>query len=67
MAAMAEDPGPSALPDLVSRMGKKKPADLSVFRDELIKKGLIYSPDRGILDFTVPLMADFIRRHANEV
>lgn len=67
MAAMAEDPGPSALPDLVSRMGKKKPSDLSVFRDELIKKGLIYSPDRGILDFTVPLMADFIRRHANEV
>jgi hypothetical protein len=67
MAAMAEDSAPSALSDLVVRMGKKKPSDLSVFRDELIKKGLIYSPDRGILNFTVPLMADFIRRHANEL
>lgn len=67
MAAMAEDAGPSALSDLVVRMGKKKPSDLSVFRDELIKKGLVYSPDRGILDFTVPLMADFIRRHASEL
>ena len=67
MAAMAIDTGPSAVADLVTRMGKKKPSDLSVFRDELIKKGLIYAPERGLLDFTVPLMAGFIRRHGNEL
>lgn len=67
MAAMAVDTGPSPVGDLVARMGKKKPSDLSVFRDELIKKGLIYAPGRGFLDFTVPLMADFIQRHSNEL
>ncbi len=67
MDCMSKDSGPSAIADLVTRMGKKKPSDLSEFRDGLIKKGLIYAPDRGQLDFTVPLMADFIRRHANEL
>lgn len=31
-------------------------------RDACIKKGLIYAPERGVLDFTVPGMDDFIRR-----
>jgi hypothetical protein len=67
MIAMAEDSGPSAIQSLVTRMGKSKPSDLSVFRDELIKKGLIYVPDRGIVAFTVPHMADFIRRNVRDV
>lgn len=67
MAAMAVDGAPSAVAELVTRLGKRKPSDLSVFRDELIKKGLIYAPERGLLDFTVPLMADFIQRHSNEL
>jgi hypothetical protein len=31
-------------------------------RQALIEKGLIYSPDHGQIDFTVPHFADFMRR-----
>jgi len=34
----------------------------SVVRDSLIKKGLIYSPDHGEVDFTVPHFSPFMRR-----
>lgn len=66
MRAMAEDASPSQIADLVARLGKKKPSDLSVARDGLIKKGLIYAPDRGFLQFTVPHMDDYIRRQHEE-
>lgn len=62
MRAMAEDRSSSQLSDLVSRLGKRRPSDLSVARDALIKKGLIFAPDRGMLQFTVPHMDDYIRR-----
>lgn len=64
MAAMAEDEGLSSMTDLTRRMHKRKPSDLSVIRDTLIKNGLIYSPERGYLAFTVPGMAEYIRRNA---
>jgi len=31
-------------------------------RDELIKKGMMYSPERGLVAFTMPLFDDFLRR-----
>lgn len=63
MKAMAEDGGgPSAIQDLVTRTGKSRTSDLSVSRRELIKNGHIYAPDRGFVAFTVPGMADFIKR-----
>jgi hypothetical protein len=31
-------------------------------RDELIKKGMAYSPDRGLIGFTVPKFDDYMRR-----
>ena len=38
-----------------------KPAgNLSVARDQLLKKGLVYSPDRGLVAFTVPRFGEFI-------
>ncbi len=37
-------------------------SDLSVARNELIKKGLVYAPERGLLAFTVPGMHQFIAR-----
>lgn len=65
MQAMAVDgEGPSAIQDLVARTGKTRTSDLSVSRNELIKNGHIYAPDRGYLAFTVPGMADFIHRTA---
>ena len=43
-------------------MGKGRGSDISVARTELIKKGLTYAPERGLLAFTVPGMHDFILR-----
>ncbi|WP_268987729.1 MULTISPECIES: hypothetical protein [Nocardiaceae] len=34
-------------------------------RDSCIRKGLIWSPALGLVAFTVPGMADFIRRQHN--
>ena len=48
--------------ELAKAMGKARTSDLSVARNELIKKGLIYSPQRGLLAFTVPGMDQFIDR-----
>lgn len=41
---------------------RREHSDLSVSRDALVKKGLIFAPDRGLLQFTVPHMDDYIRR-----
>jgi len=64
LRAMSECGGdlPSGISDLVDAMGKRRPSDLSVSRDALIKKGLVYAPERGLLAFTVPGMAEFVRR-----
>ena len=36
--------------------------ELSVPREQLIKKGLVYAPERGLVAFTIPGMADYARR-----
>jgi hypothetical protein len=54
--------GPTAISDLVRALGKRRVSDLSVARNELIKKGLVYAPERGLLAFTVPGMSEFINR-----
>ncbi|MGW0175624.1 ATP-binding protein [Rhodococcus sp. NPDC003322] len=52
--------GTATMKGLAAALGKKTTA-LSVPRDELIKKGLVYAPERGLLAFTVPGFDDFIR------
>ena len=54
--------GPAQIADLVTAMGKRRVSDLSVARNELIKKGLVFAPERGLLAFTVPGMSEFIAR-----
>ena len=63
MRAMAGlgDP-PYATGDIVRALGKRSAGQLSVQRDALIRKGLVYSPRTGELDFTVPLFADYLLR-----
>jgi hypothetical protein len=39
----------------------KKPQSLSPARDALLKKGLIYSGERGRIAFTVPHFGAFLR------
>jgi hypothetical protein len=40
-------------------------ARLSPRRAELISKGLIFAPQRGLVSFTVPMMANFIKRQGD--
>jgi hypothetical protein len=54
--------GPAAVADIATTMGRPRTSDISVARNELIKKGLLYAPERGMLAFTVPGMHDFIDR-----
>jgi hypothetical protein len=44
-------------------MGYDNLSAISLTRDGLLKKGLIFSPSHGHVDFTVPQFAAFIRRH----
>jgi hypothetical protein len=61
MAAMADvGDGPYRARDVVKRLGSS--SGTSVHRDSLIKKGLIFSPDFGLVDFTVHHFAPFMRR-----
>jgi hypothetical protein len=58
----AADPAPVS--DIARRMGKARTSDISLARGELIKKGLVYAPERGLLAFTVPGMHEFIARQS---
>jgi hypothetical protein len=59
LADLAGD-GSATVSGLASRMHKPRASDLSVARNELIKKGLVYPPERGMLAFTVPGMHEFV-------
>ena len=58
MAAVGD--GPSSSGDVAETIGRR-PSDVSVQRDGLITKGLVYAPERGMVSFTVPHMAGFLR------
>jgi DNA-binding MarR family transcriptional regulator len=46
--------------DIARTLGRK-PQSLSPARDGLIKKGLVYSSERGTVAFTVPHFGKFLR------
>jgi hypothetical protein len=58
MAMLGDDPVPTA--QVADELGRK-PSSLSPSRDGLIKKGLIYSSERGLIAFTVPHFGKFLR------
>jgi hypothetical protein len=66
MHAMAELGGPNgaavATSEVAVSLGRK-PASLSPARDALIKKGLVYSAERGQIAFTVPHFGRYLLRH----
>lgn len=57
-----EEPAPVA--NIAIAAGKARTSDISVARVELIKKGLVYAPERGLLAFTVPGMHEFVARQS---
>jgi hypothetical protein len=60
MASLGD--GPQSTGAIANAFGETQQA-LSTLRDRLIKASLIYAPERGKVDFTVPLCGDYIRRH----
>lgn len=55
---------PSQTSAVAALMGKR-PQDVSGARDELIKKGLLYAPERGYIAFSVPGMGAYIKRRGD--
>ncbi len=39
-----------------------KPTAITPTRANLIRKGMIYSPRHGVIDYSVPLFGEFLRR-----
>jgi hypothetical protein len=63
MAVMADlGDGAQSTGEITSRAGYKARASSGKARQALIRKGLIYVPKHGTVDFTVPHFADFMRR-----
>ncbi len=58
MAMLGDEPVATAA--VADELGRK-PSSLSPARDGLIKKGLIYSAERGMVAFTVPHFGKFLR------
>ena len=65
MAELSVDDG-SVPTSAVATELKRKPASLSPARDGLIKKGLIYSAERGTIAFTVPHFGRYLRAQTDE-
>ncbi len=60
-AGMRDAPVPTA--EVAVRLGRK-PSSLSPARDALLKKGLVWSGERGSIAFTVPHFGDWLRDSA---
>lgn len=63
MASLREESA-YRMSDLSKKLNKKQTA-LSPVRASLIKKGMIYSPALGMVDFTVPMFREYMHRIAN--
>lgn len=62
LRAMAQiGPGPNRSGDIAEQLGRKVTA-LGPTRNQLISKGMVYSPGHGDTAFTVPLFDEFMRR-----
>jgi hypothetical protein len=59
----ADGDSPVATADVANLLGRK-PSSLSPARDALIKKGLVYSGERGLIAFTVPHFGTYLRTGA---
>ncbi len=63
VGAPGAEPDSVATADVAAHLGRK-PQSLSPARDALLKKGLIYSGERGRIAFTVPHFGRYLRDHA---
>ena len=62
MASLGTGPYQSGV---VAATMQKTTTQVGPHRDALIKRGLCYSPRHGVIDFTVPMFDQFVRRSLN--
>jgi len=63
LSAMADvGDGPVGSTQVAARAGYKDARSASLLRENLLRKDLIYSPRRGVVAFTVPLFAAYVRQ-----
>lgn len=62
LQAMSLDEGAPSSTGMIAERMAKSPSGIGPARAALISKGLIYSPEHGLLAFTVPGMHEFIGR-----
>jgi AAA ATPase domain len=65
IASLPADDGAVATSAIAQWLGRK-PQSLSPARDSLLKKGLVYSTERGMVAFTVPHFGRYLRAHLAE-
>lgn len=56
-------PGAHRPDDIARALGRSTSADLGSVRTQLIKKGIIYAPARGLAEFRLPLTFEYLERH----
>ena len=62
MFAMAQiGPGPVRTAEVASTLGRE-PSALTPIRESLLKRSLCFVPERGRIDFTVPMFGDYMLR-----
>jgi AAA ATPase domain len=65
LGAMSRCEGPPyPIADVTRELGKTDQRSVSVQRDALIKKGLIYASQHGTVDYSVPRFSDYLHRRA---
>lgn len=60
-AMASQGSGPYRSSEVANTLGKST-RQVAPIRDQLIKRGLCYSPSHGVIDFTVPMFDRFVRR-----
>jgi hypothetical protein len=53
---------PYRVGEVATLYGARDQRGVSMHRDALIQKGLVWSPRRGRVDFTVPRFAEYLRQ-----
>jgi hypothetical protein len=63
LCAQAREPVHPRSSDIARAYGARDQRGVSIHRDALIHKGIIWAPRRGRLDYTVPLFAEYLREN----
>lgn len=57
------DGPPYSIAEVTRALGKNDQRSLSMRRNSLIRKGLVYAPEHGLVDYTVPHFAEYLMRY----